>query len=83
MEVVKGLLDKIVKTIVDDQDKVTITFEETEKGNLFTIKVGKGDVGKVIGKQGRIASAIRTLAKAAGSKQGIKVMVNVFKDPVE
>ena len=83
MEVVKSLLENIVKTIVDDQEKVSISLEETEKGKLFTIKVGKGDVGKVIGKQGRIASAIRTLAKAAGSKQGVKVMVNVFKDPVE
>ena len=47
------------------------------------LKVGKDDVGKVIGKQGRVANAIRTVAKASGAKAGVRIMVNVFNKPME
>jgi len=79
----KSFLEQIIHGIVDDIASVNIETEETEKGVLFQIKVAKGDVGKVIGKQGRVASAIRTLVKAAGAKNGVKVMLNVFNRPLE
>jgi predicted RNA-binding protein YlqC (UPF0109 family) len=79
----KSFLEQIIHGIVDDVASVNVETEETEKGVLFQIKVAKGDVGKVIGKQGRVASAIRTLVKAAGAKNGVKVMLNVFNRPLE
>lgn len=82
-DLLKSFLEQIIHGIVDDIASVNIETEETEKGVLFQIKVAKGDVGKVIGKQGRVASAIRTLVKAAGAKNGVKVMLNVFNRPLE
>ena len=82
MSDIKELLSTIVKSIVDDEASVLVSTEESEKGLLFEVRVGKDDVGKVIGKQGRIANAIRTVMKAAGAKQGVKLMVNVFNKPV-
>lgn len=83
MENIKNLLNTILSEIVDNPDQITITSSETDKGTLFEIKVSKGDVGKVIGKQGRVASAIRTIVKAAGAKNGHRVMLNVFNKPLE
>lgn len=80
---VKNLIENIVSNIVDNPSQIYVTKEETDKGILFQVKVGKEDVGKIIGKQGRVASAIRTVAKAAGAKEGIRVMVNVFNKPAD
>jgi hypothetical protein len=78
------LLTTMVSSIVDDVESVNVSEAETDKeGRLFEIKVGKDDVGKVIGKGGRIASALRTVAKAAGAKNGERVMINVFNKPLE
>ena len=81
---VAELLRNMVESIVDDVDSVVV--EEVPSKNpgvLYQVKVYKDDVGKVIGKEGRVASALRTVAKAAGAKQGVRVMVNVFNKPVE
>lgn len=81
---VADLLRVMVESIVDDKDGVVV--EEVPSKNpgvLFQVKVSRDDVGKVIGKEGRVASALRTVAKAAGAKQGVRVMVNVFNKPVE
>ncbi len=84
MSSVKELLTVMVTSIVDDESAVIVTeSNDPEKGLLFEIRVGKDDVGKVIGKQGRIANAIRTVAKASGAKAGLRLMVNVFNKPVE
>ena len=80
---IKNLISNIVTSIVDEPDRVDITEEETEKGTLYLIKVSKEDVGKLIGKQGRVASALRTVTKAAGAKAGKRIMVNVFHKPLE
>lgn len=79
----KDLIYSMVSAIVDQTESIMITEEETEKGTLYLIKVSKDDVGKIIGKKGRIASSIRTVAKAAAAKNGLKVMVNVFNKPLE
>ena len=83
MEQIKNLISVIVSSIVDEEGSVEITEEKNEKGVLFEIRVSKNDAGKLIGKQGRIASALRTLVKAAGAKAGERIFVNVHKDPIE
>ena len=83
MSEVKELIKTMVTSIVDNTDKVSVEEEPSDNGVLFQIKVAKEDVGKVIGKKGRIAGAIRTVAKAAGAKRGQRIMVNVFNKPTE
>ena len=83
MSEVKELIKTMVTSIVDNTDKVSVEEEPSDNGVLFQIKVSKEDVGKVIGKKGRIAGAIRTVAKAAGAKRGQRIMVNVFNKPTE
>lgn len=80
---VKELVVGIVFSIVDDTDSVDILEEKLEEGYLFTITVGKDDVGKLIGKEGRVASSLRTVIKAAGAKQGQRVFINVNNKPLE
>ena len=83
MENIRELVVGMVSEIVDDVDGIRVELTETTRGNLLEVKVSRGDVGKVIGKSGRVASAIRTIAKAAGAKQGQRIMVNVFNKPLE
>ena len=73
----KELVEVIAKALVDNPDEVTVT--ETEKGNdlLLELKVAPSDMGKVIGKQGRIAKAIRPVVKAAASREDRKVIVEI------
>lgn len=73
----KELIELIAKSLVDNPDEVIVTENETEKGTVISLKVSDEDMGKVIGKQGRIAKAIRTVAKAAASKEDKKVMVEI------
>jgi len=80
---IHDLLTNMISSIVDNPSSINISTEETDRGTLFEIKVGVDDVGKIIGKSGRVASAIRTVAKAAGAKRGRRVMVNVFNKPLE
>ena len=68
----KDLLLDIVKAIVDKPDEVTIDVTESENTQIFELRVGEGDVGKVIGKQGKNVGAIRTLLSAATAKEGGK-----------
>ena len=82
MSTVKTLVEQMVRSIVDDVENIKITEETSEKGTLFEITVSKEDVGKLIGKEGRIASALRTVAKAAGAKKGEKILVNVMNKPL-
>ena len=74
----KELVEVIAKSLVDNPDEVVVT--QTESGNdlLIELKVAPSDMGKVIGRQGRIAKAIRTVVKAASSKSDRKVVVEIF-----
>ena len=73
----KELVEVIAKALVDNPDEVVVT--ETEKGNdlLVELIVAPSDMGKVIGKQGRIAKAIRSVVKAAASREDRKVIVEI------
>jgi predicted RNA-binding protein YlqC (UPF0109 family) len=77
----RELLHANVCSIVDDEASVEVVEQESDNGLLLEVRVGKDDVGKVIGKKGRIANSIRTLMKAAGAKRSTRVMVNVFNTP--
>ncbi|HZQ70561.1 MAG TPA: KH domain-containing protein [Terriglobales bacterium] len=65
---VRALIEQIAKSLVDDPDQVTVSQAEADQGTSLELKVGPNDVGKVIGKQGRTARAMRTLLSAAGVK---------------
>ncbi len=73
----KGLLEVIAKSLVDNPDEVVVTVKETEKGLVLELKVAPSDMGKVIGKQGRIAKAIRSVVKAAASRENKQVSVEI------
>jgi hypothetical protein len=69
----KAVLAHIVKSIVDDPD--TVTVDEVANGNKarFDVRVGPGELGRVIGRRGRTAASIRTVARAAASKDGTEI----------
>ncbi len=75
----KELVEIIAKALVDHPEEVVAT--ETENDNIITIElhVAQEDMGKVIGKQGRIAKAIRSVVKAASSKEDKKVNVDIIQ----
>ncbi len=75
----KELVEVIAKALVDSPEEVVVTERETEKGLLVEIKVAESDKGKVIGKQGRIAKSIRSVVKAAASKDDKKVIVDILQ----
>ena len=68
----KELLEDMVKSIVDKPDEVNITLTESENTQIYELRVGEGDVGKVIGKHGKNVGAIRILLSAATAKEGGK-----------
>lgn len=71
------LVKYIVEQLVEDKSAINITSSQTENGETITIRVAEGDIGKVIGKQGKIAMAIRTLAKAVGIKEGKRYNIEI------
>ncbi len=73
----KELLEFIAKSMVSEPDAVTVEEAVQENSVVLTLHVSEGDMGKVIGKQGRIAKAIRTVVKAAASHENKKVTVDI------
>ncbi len=71
----KEILTSIISNLVDNKDEVEIKEIENEKTIVFEVKVAQSDMGKIIGRQGRIAKSIRTVVKAAGSKEHKKVSI--------
>jgi hypothetical protein len=75
----KELVELIAKSLVDHPDEVVVTETETDKALVVELKVASEDMGKVIGKQGRIAKSIRTVVKAAATKDDKKVVVEILQ----
>lgn len=75
----KELVEVIAKSLVDYPNEVFVTQKETEDATVVELRVASADMGKVIGKQGRIAKAIRSLVKAAASKDDKKVVVEILQ----
>lgn len=73
----KELVEVIAKALVDNPDEVVVTEYENDDELVIELKVAPSDMGKVIGKQGRIAKAIRSVVKAASSRLEKKVMVEI------
>lgn len=73
----KELVEVITKALVDEPDQVVVTEKAEGKTTIIEIHVAEGDMGKVIGKQGRIAKAIRSVVKAAATKEDKKVVVDI------
>jgi len=74
----KRLVEVIAKSLVEHPEEVAVTEKETEKSILIELRVAPSDMGKVIGRQGRIAKAIRCVVKAAASKEDKKVIVEIL-----
>jgi uncharacterized protein len=74
----KELVEYMVKCLVDNPDEVEIHEVEGEKSTILELKVRKEDIGKVIGKHGRIARAIRTILNASATKLGKKVVLEIL-----
>ena len=74
----KELVEVITKALVDDPDSVVVTEREEKKTQVLEVHVADSDMGKVIGKQGRIAKAIRSVVKAAAAKEDKKVIVDIM-----
>ena len=74
----KELVEVIAKNLVDNPDEVVVTEKENGKNITIELSVAQSDMGKVIGKQGRIAKAIRTVVKAASSNDNKRVDVDII-----
>ena len=73
----KELLLYMAKNLVDDPESVTVTESSDEEGKVLELRVAPGDMGKVIGRQGRIAKEIRTIVKTVAQRTGEKVTVEI------
>ena len=73
----RELIEYIAKSIVDKPDEVEVTEEDDEDQIVFHLKVAEEDMGRVIGKQGRIANAMRTLLKVAAIRKGERAILEI------
>jgi len=74
----KELVEYIAKSLVDDPQGVVVNMIEGEKSTILELKVSPNDIGKVIGKHGRIAKAIRTILSASSTKTGKRVVLEIL-----
>lgn len=74
----KELVEFVVKSLVDAPDEVSVSVIEGEKSTILELKVAQEDVGKVIGKQGRIAKAIRTILSASATRDGKRATLEIL-----
>lgn len=73
----KELLTYIVQNLVEKPDEVSVTEREANGETMFEVRVADGDMGKVIGRQGRIAKEIRTVVRSYAQRTGVKVSVDI------
>jgi len=74
----KDLVEYIAKSLVDNPENVNVNIIEGEKSTILELRVSQDDIGKVIGKHGRIAKAVRTVLSAAASKSGKRVVLEIL-----
>ena len=75
----KELVEVLAKALVDHPEEVSVTETDKDNATVIELRVASSDMGKVSGKQGRIAKAIRSLVKAAASKDDKKVVVEIVQ----
>jgi predicted RNA-binding protein YlqC (UPF0109 family) len=76
---VKELLEYLARELVEDPDAVEVTETHDDRGTLLSLRVGPEDMGKVIGKGGRTARAIRAVVKVAGIRAGVRASVEIVE----
>jgi predicted RNA-binding protein YlqC (UPF0109 family) len=74
---VRELVEFLARELVDDPDAVSVTESSDQRGTLITVRVAQQDMGKVIGRGGRTAKAIRSVVRAAATRQGVSVHVDI------
>jgi predicted RNA-binding protein YlqC (UPF0109 family) len=74
----KDLIEYIAKSLVDDPEAVNLSVIEGEKSTILELRVAESDIGKVIGKHGRIAKAMRTVLQAAAAKSGKHTVLEIL-----
>lgn len=74
----KQLVETIAKALVDQPDQVRVNEIVTEKSVVYELSVAPGDTGKIIGKQGRVAKALRTVVSASAAPDGKKVTIEII-----
>ena len=70
-------MEFLARELVDDPDAVSVTESSDQRGTLITVRVAQQDMGKVIGRGGRTAKAIRSVVRAAATRQGVSVHVDI------
>lgn len=75
----KELVEVLARALVDNPEQIAINEVEGEKSIIIELKVAEEDMGKVIGKKGRIAKAIRTVVKASAAREGKRVVVEIVQ----
>lgn len=73
----RAVLEYVVGEIVDDADAIEIDAQETGRGVVLSVRVAPDDMGKVIGRRGRVAQAIRTVVRVAGAQDGVDTTVDI------
>ena len=76
----KEVLQTIIESLVEDKDKIQINQIDGERNTVFEVKVSSNDMGRIIGKEGRIAKAIRTIFKAVGAKDKKRVTIEFIDE---
>ncbi len=75
----KSLVENMAKALVDNPDQVDVNEVSGERTTVFEIRVAESDLGKVIGKQGKTARAMRTILSAAGTKLGKRCVIEILE----
>ena len=74
------LLEEIARSLVDKPDEVSVRRVEDDEGVVYELRVAPDEVGKVIGRQGRIARAIRTVVRASGARRGERTRLEIVEE---
>jgi predicted RNA-binding protein YlqC (UPF0109 family) len=73
----RQVLEYLARSIVDDPDSVLVEIEDGRRGLTLRLHVAPGDMGRIIGRRGRVAQAIRTVVRAAGAREGVEAIVDI------
>jgi predicted RNA-binding protein YlqC (UPF0109 family) len=73
----RAVLEYLAKSIVDDPESVIVETEEGRRNLTLRLHVAPGDMGRIIGRRGRVAQAIRTVVRAAGAREGVEAVVDI------
>jgi predicted RNA-binding protein YlqC (UPF0109 family) len=76
----RSVLEFVARSIVDDPDAVVVEVDEARRGVDLKLHVAPDDMGKIIGRRGRVAQAIRVLVRAAGAREGLDTNVDIVED---